>query len=291
MRMGNFRRSWSLVKASIKVVNQDRRLIVLPLISVLAVLVTAAVFLGGVWQIKPFFDSSTETASGSQAGLTLTPLTGALLLLGYLAVTFIGMFFNAALVVAANERLSGGTPTVRSALAGAAKHAGPIALWAMFSATISLAIRAASERVGLVGRIVVSIIGVVWSVATFFVMPVMVIEGVGVNDAFHRSKSLMRSTWGEQIVGEGMVSIIAIPVFLLLVVVSAILLAVVPVLGVIVFVVGLLLVVSVSNMVSVVFSTVLYKFAQTGLAPAGFTAADLNGSFHQRKAKRSRFGR
>ena len=46
-----------------------------------------------------------------------------------------------------------------------------------------------------------AIIGFAWSVATFLVVPVLVVEKVGPLDAIKRSASLLRKTWGEQLVG------------------------------------------------------------------------------------------
>ncbi len=209
-----------------------------------------------------------------------------MLVVGFFCITFLGMFFNAALVCAANDRISGGTPTVRSAAARARKYAGPIALWAVFSATISIAIRVASERVGLIGRIVVSIIGLAWSVATFFVLPIMIVEGVGVNEAFNRSKSLVRKTWGEQVVGGGIVSLVMIPAFILLFVFGGIALTLAGPIALIALVIAFVMLVAFANMISVVFSTVMYHYAKTGMAPTGFRADYIAASFTPKLSRR-----
>ncbi|MEJ0102385.1 MAG: DUF6159 family protein [Bacteroidota bacterium] len=49
------------------------------------------------------------------------------------------------------------------------------------------------------GKIIVGIIGIVWSVATFFVVPVMAYEKLGPIDAFKRSSQLMKQKWGESL--------------------------------------------------------------------------------------------
>ena len=279
-----------MVKASCAVVSEDRKLVVLPLVSLAAVLSTSAVLLFSIWQTDPFV-TVVGPYGESTSKFTPTPAAAAIFVVGTFVVTFIGMSFNAALIVAANERLDGGDPTVRSALAGAMKHAGPIAIWALISCTISIALRAASERAGLLGRIVLSITGVVWSVATFFVLPAMIVEGIGVKAAFRRSKSLLRSTWGEQVIGGGMVSVLIIPALVILAIVALILAQLSWIVGLGSFVVGTLLVIAFGNMVSMVFSTVLYKFAQNGVAPAGFTAEQLNSAFDRKKPKKKkRFG-
>ena len=56
----------------------------------------------------------------------------------YVVLAYITIFFNAALVSAAHERLGGGDPTIGSALRGAASRAGKILPWAIISATVSM---------------------------------------------------------------------------------------------------------------------------------------------------------
>jgi Family of unknown function (DUF6159) len=289
LNMGKFSKSWSLVKSSWAVVRSDKKLVLLPIISILSMLVTGIVSVVGIWSVHPFFTDATNEFGQSEGKLTLTPVTVALMVIAYLLVTFIGMFFSAALICGANERLSGGSPTLGSSLAGARKHAGKILVWSAFSATVSVAIRQASQRVGLLGKIVVSIIGAVWAVATFFVLPIMIVEGVGVNDAFNRSKALMKKTWGEQVIGGGIVSLVMIPVFLVWAVISVGVLTLNIWAGLAMLVVGALVLIATGHMLSVVFSTALYKFATTGVVPAGFNPEAISTAFTPKK--KGLFGR
>ena len=57
-----------------------------------------------------------------------------------------------------------------------------------------------SERPGLIGKIVIALVGVAWSIATYFAIPVVVIEGTGPFRAIGRSASTIRKTWGEALV-------------------------------------------------------------------------------------------
>ena len=286
--MGKFRRSWSLFTSSCAVVKADRKLLILPVVSGACIIVTAGALLLGIWKIHPLVQTTTSAYGAKQVRSSVTPVTGALAFLGYLLVTFIGMYFNAALISAANDRLDGKTPSIRGAFAGARRHAGPIALWALFSATVSVAIRQASQRLGFVGRIVLSVVGVLWSVATFFVLPIIVIEGVGPKDAFARSKALMRRTWGEQVIGNGMVSVILGPVFVFLFILTAITTAAVGIAALIPALMAFILLLAFDSMVSVVYSTALYRYAQSGVVPAGFSAEAIAGSFTPKKAKRGK---
>lgn len=112
------------------------------------------------------------------------------------------VFCNAALLFAANERLTGAGPgTVDSGFEGARRHVGAIAGWALLSASVSAAIQVAEQRLGIVGRIITKVIGFVWSVATLLALPVLVIEGLGPIDSLKLSGQLLKTTWGENITG------------------------------------------------------------------------------------------
>ena len=62
-------------------------------------------------------------------------------------------------------------------------------------------LRAISERGGIIGSIVSSLLGFGWTVATFLTVPVLAIENVSPIDAVKRSAQLLKRTWGEQLVG------------------------------------------------------------------------------------------
>ena len=121
--------------------------------------------------------------------------------------------FNAALGSAAHERLCGGDPTIGSAIRGAASRAGKILPWAIVSATVSIILRAIENRVGFVGRIVAAFAGMAWTVVTFLVLPIIVIEDMSVKDAIKKSGNLFKHNWGENLAaqfGFGLIGFIAI---------------------------------------------------------------------------------
>ncbi len=98
-------------------------------------------------------------------------------------------------------RLRGGDPTLRDGFRIASAHATSILGYAIISATVGMILNAISRRAGFIGQIVTSIIGFAWNVATFLVVPVLVMEEVGPIDAIKRSAQLLKQTWGEQLVG------------------------------------------------------------------------------------------
>ncbi len=97
-------------------------------------------------------------------------------------------------------RLRGGDPTVDDGFRIALKHVGPILGYAFVAATVGMILRWLSERSGTLGRIVVSLVGIAWNVTTYLTVPVLVMEEVGPIEAIKRSASLLKKSWGEQIV-------------------------------------------------------------------------------------------
>ena len=184
--------SWELVKASAKVLEQDKGLLVFPLLSGLASVLLAVSF------VVPFIvsDSLRAAFDGQNAGW----LAGGLTFAFYLSQYFVIFFANAALVGATLIRLRGVTPSFGAGLAVATRHIGSLFVYSLISATVGMVLRAIAERAGFIGRIIISLIGAAWSIATFLVVPVLVSEQLGPVDAISRSMALLKKSWGEQVV-------------------------------------------------------------------------------------------
>ena len=74
-------------------------------------------------------------------------------------------------------------------------------LWALVAATVGMILRTIEERMGLIGRIIMKIIGVAWALACYFVVPVLAFEDLTPFSAVKRSAKLFRDTWGERVAG------------------------------------------------------------------------------------------
>lgn len=186
--------SWELVKASWAVLKSDKELLIFPLISAIGAMVVMILF------ALPFFAIGlTQGRSGSDTSINLLGYIIAFLF--YVVLYTVIFFCNTALVGAALVRLRGGDPTVSDGFRIASERITNIVGYAVISATVGMILRAISERGGILGQIASSIAGFAWNVATFLVVPVLVIENVGPMDAVRRSASLLKKTWGENIVG------------------------------------------------------------------------------------------
>ncbi|MDP6673875.1 MAG: DUF6159 family protein, partial [Gammaproteobacteria bacterium] len=136
---GRFSRSWHMIKHSAAILQQDRELMVFPLLSSIAALLIFASFVPLITQ---------GPAMQGEPG----PFNVLALGLLYLGEYFVMFFFNTALVGAAMTRMDGGDPTVSDGLRIAWSKTGRIFGYAMIAATVGVLLRAVGERFGLLGR-------------------------------------------------------------------------------------------------------------------------------------------
>ena len=272
--------SWQLVKASAAVLQADKELLLFPVISAvlsLLVVVTFAVpaILAGV------FASGFPEAAG-------TPAAGyAAVLLFYVVQYFVIFFCNTALVGAALIRLRGGDPTVADGFRIAASRIQPILGYALIAATAGLLLRAISERSGLLGRLVVGLVGLAWNLATFLVVPVLVVEDVGPIEAIQQSASYLKRTWGEQIAGNIGMGLVFGLISLGTLAAGAVLLmaaAATESAALIIFVAVCLLmafvaIALVSSALSGVYAAAVYRYAAEGQTGGFFTPAMVRSAF------------
>jgi hypothetical protein len=185
---GRFSRSWSLLKYSASVLNENRALLVFPLCSAVAAVAIVASFFPALVAIPEANDD--YYALG---------VTGTLYLLEY----FVVIFFNTALVGAVLIHMQGGKPTVADGFRIAGSHLGTIVGYALIAATVGVILRAISERVGFIGQLVVGLIGVTWTAATYLTVPVFVSRNLGPLAAVKASSGLLKKTWGENLIATG----------------------------------------------------------------------------------------
>jgi len=179
---GRFSRSLALAQASWSVVRADKELLWLPVFSVLTLMVLLGSFVLPAAALGAF--DPRGGAGGPGAGTAL----GAFIF--YVLAYFVTIFFNAALVGAAMIRMDGRDPKLRDGLAIAWSRLGRIFGYAVIAGTVGLLLRALEERVGWIGQIVVRLVGVAWTLATFLVVPVLVVRDVGPVEAVKESAAL-----------------------------------------------------------------------------------------------------
>ena len=277
-----FSRSWALVKASAGVLRADKELLVFPLLSSIAVVLVMASFiapaLGFGW------------LQGLDEGDGVPPAMIAWAFAFYISQYFVMFFFNTALVGAAMIRLDGGDPTVRDGLRIAGSRIGAIFGYAVIAATVGLLLQMLEQRAGFVGRIVVGLIGMAWTVVTFLTVPVLVARDVGPIDAVRESAGLLRRTWGENLIGAGGIGL-AFGLLMALLVVLGVALTVAAAASGSLLLVGIVAALAVLAVIATgllqaalsgVYSAALYRYAVSGDAPVGFDGMLLESAFQKK---------
>ena len=273
--MGRFSNTIALAKVSWRVLRKDRELLLIPIFSFLAsIAVLALIWLPTLSAI----DTSALEGEREDPGAVLLVVG----IITAMALSIITVFFNGALVAGAHERLSGGDPTVRSAVGRAFSRLPGLLPWAILTGTVGLILQAVRERAGWLGRFVVNMVGMAWQTATFLVVPAIVIDDHGAVSGLKASAALLKRTWGENIaarVGFGLLGFVAIIPAVLVVGATGALGGAALVLGILVAVPYLALVVVVLTALNAVFQTALYLYATTGSVPTGFDDSNLQASF------------
>jgi hypothetical protein len=208
-------RGWYLTKVSLKILREEKQLLLLPFVSGITLGVVALSFIIGLFGLM--FWTSAVTSQGT-LGTVLLIVLGFLF---YVVTYFIGIYFNAALVHCATIKLQGGKPTLGDGFAKANESLKLIFMWALTAATVGMIIRAVQERLGILGKIIGVIAGVAWSIAIYFAVPVIIYERLSPWAAVKRSTQIMRATWGESMAGNfgmgiifGLLALLGIPLII-----------------------------------------------------------------------------
>ncbi len=281
--MGRLSNSWDLLKSSLRVVRQDKELMVLPILSFLATVATLLAILGA---FSPFWP---EIMASGQEGGDVDPMALVFALSLYIGLAFVTVFFQAALIHGVHERLGGGDPTVGSALRGAGKHVGKIFIYAIISGIVSLLLQILRERVRG-GQFLAFLGGTAWSLITWLIVPVLLFENEGVGGSVKRSGQLFKKTWGESLVGEyglGMLfGLLLIPILILTFALTFGLWSVFGMAGMIAGIaIGVLLAVFLHMFQYVLtgaYKAALYRFVTKGEVAQGFDQAMFTQAFHHR---------
>ena len=211
-----FRRSWQVFRNSLSVMGRHPKLLVFPLVTFGCTVAIALFFFapavllptGHPWGTGAHWLAVADRWGHLVAGDGHTqhwqPKLVTYLYLA--AIYFVSMvsatFFNVAFYNEIIQALAGGRVSIRSGLGFARRRLRSIVLWSLFAGAVGLLIRALEERFGWVGRMVMRFVGMAWSVASVFVIPVMIREGNANPLALLKnSAATLKKTWGEALIG------------------------------------------------------------------------------------------
>lgn len=288
-----FSNSWQLFKASMAVLREDRELLWFPVLSSLAALVVVGSF---VAPLALWGSTAPEIQQGESMPFGF--YVGALAF--YIVLYFVIFFFNTALVGAAMMRLDGQDPSVGDGLRIARERVGVIFGYAVIAATIGLLLRAIEERVGLIGKFIIGLMGAGWTAASFLVVPVLVTRDTGPVDAIKESALLLKKSWGENIIGHLGLGAVFVVVYIGLFAILALLaiplaslgagtsasMATMPVGLIALGIVGipvLLLVAAVQSALTGIYSAALYQYSTKHEAVGGFSTEMLGSAFRSKE--------
>lgn len=279
--MGKFGRTWEMMKSSARVLNQDKELLVFPVMSGIFTLLLVASFIVPLFGESEFARQIRESNDEMQQNYLYIGLF-AFYVLSY----FIVIFFNSAIIACALERMNGDDPTIGSGMRAAFDRIGQIFAWALFAGTIGFILRMIEERSQLAGRIVVAILGVAWSVTAYLAVPALVDRRLGPLDAFRESARLLKKSWGEQIIGNVGFGL----VFFLLSIPAVGLIALGAMFGdgygvatgVVLAVIWIVLLAIIQSALQAIYQAAVYRYASTGDAPPEFDTDVLAASIQPR---------
>ena len=271
-----FGRTWNITKICWQILQKDRELILFPIFSFVALAVLAVLVMGIGGATGAFGRIDTEAAGAGLAGGDIL-----LAFVSYFALSFVVIYFNTALVGAAMIRIRGGDPTVRDGLAVANRRLPQILGWSIISGTVGLILRLLREQAGdnMFGQIIISIVGGVWAYLTFFVVPTIVVEGVGPIEAIKRSSSLLKRTWGEQVVSNFGFGLLFIGAALVGILPALVIAQISPMAGIAVGVLTVGLAAALVASLEGIFKAALYEYAAENVVADEFSEDLLRGSY------------
>ena len=216
--MNKLRRSWILFKCSVSIVLQNKKLLVFPILSfVFTMLILGFVIMpvafqptghsfnqGAHWKAvaNTLVVAKSTAANPGRTDVTLKPVAVGIGIGIYMVSMFLATFFNVAFFHQILQALRGNAVSVQAGLRFAISKISGIAMWSLFAGVVGLIIKTLEERLDAIGRIILKLVGTAWSVASVFVIPVLIVEpSINPVTVLRKSASTLKKTWGESLAG------------------------------------------------------------------------------------------
>jgi hypothetical protein len=242
---------WAIALNSFAVLKENRQLILFPILSGISMVLVIGSFVTVVLASSGWSTQVIEDQSRVVNYL--------ILFLYYLVNYTVIVFFNTALVHCTHLYFNGEEVTIRKGLQFSLSRIGAILSWAVFAATIGTILRLLQDSFGRIGKIITGLIGIVWSIATFFVVPVIAYENLGPLAAFKRSSSLVKEKWGEGLGATFSFGILQLLGFLLLAIPAFLIGYIIhPIAGIVLFILGAFTILVIMNAAKVIFISAVY---------------------------------
>ncbi|MFM9128075.1 MAG: DUF6159 family protein [Solirubrobacterales bacterium] len=201
----------------------------------------------------------------------------------------------------AADPLEGHDTTFGQGFSAAREHTGVIFQWSLVTFTVGAilsaiqALSSGSDNAGaaIAGTVASAIAGFAWAVASFFVIPIIALKGVGPKDALKESVAVVKERWGEGVVGNAAIGLavfvivflpailIGVGGFLLLGSAEALGLALIAVAAV-----GIAIGSLFNFTITTVFRVALYRYATEGKVIGDFSEEAMADAFAPRHGRR-----
>lgn len=210
----------------------------------------------------------------------IQPLAMGVFIVAYFVLMFLAIFFNVAFYNEIINALNGNGVSFRRGVKISCSKIPQILAWSLFSGIIGGVIKKLEEHVGFLGSWVVGLIGISWSIASIFAIPVIIREKKSSNPIkfLKNSALILKETWGESLAGYIGINIIG-GIFVLLSLIVVIGITVIGVFCESVMLIFITLMVWLScllifgyflSMANHIYRCALFVFATEGIVPESF---------------------
>src|SRR5260370_355020 len=210
-------RSWQLFKRSVHVIRDHPKLLIFPFVTGLLTLAIALFFVAPVvlivvvphWVQGGFVQSIADRIGflrphhGANFNFQFQPIGAGILAGIYLLNMFLATLSSVAFNSEILEALAGRPVSVRHGIEAACQGWKSVLLWSIFAGVVGVINRALEQRFFFVGRLVAGVIGLAWSVASIFAIPILVRDTFISNplEILSKSAKTIKATWGEMLAG------------------------------------------------------------------------------------------
>ncbi|MCL4376695.1 DUF6159 family protein [Candidatus Parvarchaeota archaeon] len=273
----NLKKGWALGKATRKLVFQDKRLMVFPLVAAVAVIAEMVAIL---------LPSTLFLAVNSNSFYYFILA----LILFYFVVTFTSTYIIMAMFIGFRSFSNKQPIGFKDAFKQVRPYTKLIAEWSLFYAVIIVGIRLLESRIrGIAGIILGAAVAFAIGIATLFVVPVILDKKLSPIKALKESSSFIIKNFGKTFGGLAYVDLYGLAIILLgilaliagffLVSFNLIIGAAVILIGIGIAAIGGMI----TSMLSNIFRLIMYDFLSYGTIPEGFTPDMLKNAVKQKR--------
>ncbi len=198
-----FANGFLFLRFAVNFLRKNKDLIVFPIISLVASMLIIVFCLGfGFAFIEPLKQLE-------NVGLILGIV---FLFIAYFCLAFIVLFFNASLFACTLLRLQGREASLKDGMKIAFQRKKSLFSWCTLSASVGVAIQGLENLNSMVADILSLIIGLSWGIASYFIIPILLLEDVGPFQALKLGFKVFGKGWRKTIAVNFILSLIMIAI-------------------------------------------------------------------------------